>query len=244
MTPQSPFLRNKHFARPAAVSTTHEPTTVFDTEAERYDAWFDSPEGRVLFENELAALRALWRGDHRPALEVGVGTGRFAQALGVDFGIDPAAGALRFAERRGIEVKQARGEALPFPDGTFGGVLMVGTLCFAEDPAALCRDAARVLRPGGHLLVGGVPADSEWGRDYVRKSEAGHPFYRSARFHRVDELEVMLRDPGFLVVAISSTLLHSQPGAPQPESPQPRIVAEAGFVCLLARKDGRSVESR
>jgi hypothetical protein len=32
---------------------------------------------------------------------------------------------LRFAERRGIQVKQARGEELPFPDRSFGGVLMI-----------------------------------------------------------------------------------------------------------------------
>ena len=55
----------------------------FDDAVTRYDGWFDSPKGRVLFENELAAIRLLWRSDLRPALEVGVGTGRFAEALGV-----------------------------------------------------------------------------------------------------------------------------------------------------------------
>ena len=95
-----------------------ESANIFDTEAERYDAWFDSPDGRVLFENELAAIRLLWRDEFRPALEVGVGTGRFARALGEAFGIDPSAGVLPLAERRGIQVKQARGEALPFPDSS------------------------------------------------------------------------------------------------------------------------------
>lgn len=213
----------------------HEPTTIFDTEADRYDAWFDSPEGRVLFENELAAIRLLWRDDFRPALEVGVGTGRFAQALGVEFGIDPAAGALRFAERRGIQVKQARGEALPFPDGTFGGVLMIATLCFADDAAALFREAARVLRADGHLLVGDVPADSPWGKVYQRKKEAGHPYYRNARFFAVDELARMLREAGLLPVAFSSTLIQSQPDAPRTEPPRHGHIADAGFVCLLAR---------
>ena len=76
--------------------------------------------------------------------------GRFAQALGVELGIDPAAGAVRLAERRGIKVRQARGEALPFPDAAFGGVLMVATLCFANTtPSGLLREAARVLRPEG-----------------------------------------------------------------------------------------------
>jgi len=64
---------------------------MFDAEAERYDAWFDTRDGRILFQNELAVIRLLWREEFRPALEVGVGTGRFAQALEVEFGIDPAA---------------------------------------------------------------------------------------------------------------------------------------------------------
>jgi hypothetical protein len=66
--------------------------SAFDLEAERYDAWFDTPDGRILFENKLASIRLLWRDKFRPAPEVGAGTGRFAQALGVESGIDPAAG--------------------------------------------------------------------------------------------------------------------------------------------------------
>lgn len=217
---------------------------IFDAEADRYDAWFDSPEGRVLFESELAAIRMLWRDDFRPALEIGVGTGRSAQALGVEFGIDPAAGALRFAERRGIQVRQGRGEALPIPDGSFGGVLMIVTLCFADDAAALFREASRVLRSDGHLIVGDVPADSAWGKDYLRKKETGHPFYRSARFFAVDEMEAMLNESGFLPISLSSTLIQSQPSAPQIESPQPGHVPDAGFVCLLARKSRRLTPPR
>lgn len=107
----------------------------------------------MLFENELAAIRVLWRDDFRPALEVGVGTGRFAQALGVEFSIVPAVGALRRAERRGLRVKPAAPEALPFRDKTFGSVLMIATLCFADDAAVLFRKATRGLRSKSHLLV-------------------------------------------------------------------------------------------
>jgi ubiquinone/menaquinone biosynthesis C-methylase UbiE len=216
----------------------------FDEYATQYDAWFASPEGCVLFENELAAIRFLWCQVCQPALEVGVGTGRFAQALNVEFGIDPAVGSLRLAERRGIKVNQARGEAIPFPDATFGGVLMVATLCFADDAATLFREAARVLRSDGHLLVGDVPADSPWGKEDLRKKETGHPFYSSAQFYRKEALEVMLRDSGFLVVSASSTLIHSQPGASRTESRQSGHVAGAGFVCLLARKEPRLIPSR
>ena len=213
-----------------------EATNIFDAEAERYDAWFDSPKGRVLFENELASIRLLWRDDFRPALEVGVGTGRFAQALGVEFGIDPAAGALRSAERRGIQVKQARGEALPFPDATFGGVLIIATLCFADDALALMREAARVLRPNGHLLIGDIPTDSPWGEHYLRKKVEGHPFYRDAHFYTVAELTKMLCQAELLPVGFSSTLIQSRPESPEPEAARSEHVERAGFVCILAQR--------
>jgi ubiquinone/menaquinone biosynthesis C-methylase UbiE len=72
-----------------------------------------------LFSNELAAVKLLWRDEFHAALEVGVGTGRFAEALGMEYGLDPAAGALRLAAARGIRVTQGNGESLPWPDDTF-----------------------------------------------------------------------------------------------------------------------------
>jgi hypothetical protein len=84
----------------------------FDGHADRYDAWFDPPDGKTLFENELAALRLLWRDTFHPAREIGVGTGRFAQALGIKHGVDPARSALALASARGVETIPGRGEAL------------------------------------------------------------------------------------------------------------------------------------
>jgi ubiquinone/menaquinone biosynthesis C-methylase UbiE len=211
-------------------------TDIFNTEAERYDAWFDSSEGRVLFENEVAAIRLLWRDEFSPALEVGVGTGRFAQALKVEFGIDPAAGALRLAQGRGIKVKQARGEALPFPNAAFGGVLMIATLCFAGNPIGLLQEAARVLRPEGRLLIADIPRDSLWGKLYQRQKLEGHSFYRDAQFYAMDELENNVRKANLSVVGFASTLIESQPEAPRPEPARLGQIANSGFVCLLAQK--------
>ncbi len=154
----------------------------------------------------------------------------------MEFGVDSAAGALRLAERRGARVKQAGGEALPFVDGSFCGVLIVATLCCARDARALMNEAARVLRPGGHLLVGEIPGDSLWGSAYQQKAKAGHEFYRDARFYAVDELLRVLRGAGLVPVGFSSTLLQSQCGAPVAEAPERGLVAGAGFVCLLAQK--------
>ena len=53
--------------------------------AERYDRWFEVH--RPLFLSELRLVRALFPGSG-PGLEVGVGTGRFAEALGIGLGLD------------------------------------------------------------------------------------------------------------------------------------------------------------
>jgi ubiquinone/menaquinone biosynthesis C-methylase UbiE len=51
-----------------------------------------------------------------------------------------------------IEVVQAPGENLPFPDSSFDTVTLTMVLCTAPDPASVLAEAARVLRPGGNLL--------------------------------------------------------------------------------------------
>src|SRR5579875_2431038 len=150
---------------------------LFDRLAGRYDAWYEGPAGAVVFPAEVACLRPLLAGLPRPWAEVGVGSGRFAQALGVDVGLDPAAVPLALARSRGVAVVRGVGERLPFRSGALGAVLIVVTVCFADDPAALLAEARRVIRDDGAVVLGEVFADSAWGRFYQRKGAAGHPFY-------------------------------------------------------------------
>ncbi|MCL5421239.1 MAG: hypothetical protein M1461_02025 [Nitrospirae bacterium] len=82
---------------------------LFDLYANDYDRWFESPEGRVLFKLEVRAVKAVMKNIKRPFLEIGVGTGRFAEALDIGFGIDPSTDMLRLAKERGIKVKKAKG---------------------------------------------------------------------------------------------------------------------------------------
>lgn len=62
-------------------------TEPFDAHTEQYDAWFD--QHPVAFDAEVRALQALTPSTGR-RVELGVGTGRFAQALGIDEGLDPS----------------------------------------------------------------------------------------------------------------------------------------------------------
>jgi SAM-dependent methyltransferase len=209
--------------------------TPFDTAADRYEAWYDSAEGKAIFQAELDCLQPLIAGAPHPWLEIGIGTGRFASALGVDEGIDPSRPMLEIAAARGIRVCEGVGEALPYAKGAFGAVLMVATLCFLAQPARVFAEAARVLRPGGSLIVGFIPADGSWGKEYARKGQQGHPIYRDARFYRSEEVLAMARAAGFRFEAARSSLL-VPPGAPlENERAREGIEPGTGFVAVAFR---------
>ncbi|MFN3974842.1 MAG: class I SAM-dependent methyltransferase [Dehalococcoidia bacterium] len=210
---------------------------IFEHLADRYEAWFASPEGRVLFPTEVEALRPLLHSLPQPWLEVGVGTGAFAQAQGVPLGVDPARPMLAYARRRGIQVVQGVGERLPFRSGVFGGVLMVVTICFVEDALQTLRECARVLKTGGGLVVGEVERESAWGRLYQEKGRQGHPFYAHARFYTWWETGRLMLQAGLRLVRFSSTLCQGPPAPAAPEPAQEGIAPHASFVALLAVKD-------
>jgi SAM-dependent methyltransferase len=159
----------------------------------RYDEWFERHPAAYV--SELLAVRALlpWEGR---GLEIGVGTGRFAAPLGVTFGIDPAGEMLGSTRARGVTVARAVGEALPFTDAAFDYALVVTTLCFVDDALAVLREIARVLRPGGEVIIGWIDRESPLGQDYVTH-QAENVFYREATFYSAAEVEALLRETGF-----------------------------------------------
>ncbi len=216
-------MENETFRRQAA--------GVFDERAEEYDAWF---EGSLLFAIERAALQELTTPLASPKLEVGVGPGRFAEALGVEFGIDPALSPLQFAKKRGVQVCQAKGESLPYGGRSMGTVLLLFTYCFLADPIPVLRECRRVLKPGGHLVLGLIVADSPWGKMLQQKKEAGHPFYRQARFYDPAEVEQSLVGCGFSVEERRSGLGQPPEALREMEHSLPGLVSQAGFAILAA----------
>lgn len=214
---------------------------LFDDHADRYDAWYDGPAGRVLLASELACLGQLLEHLRRPYLEIGTGTGRFGTALGIQYGLDPSARALRRAHRRGLRVAQGVGEAAPFRSSKFGGILIAFTLCFAPDPLGLLKEAHRMLTPDGGLVLGELPRGTPWADFYTRRGKESDPLYAAAHFHSQDEVEEMLREAGFQVIRCRSTLFQ-RPGQPAYTQEEPRegLAPGAGFVAIAAVKAGRS----
>ncbi len=146
-----------------------------------------------------------------PLLDVGCGDGHFAAScLGttVDAGIDPHPASAAQASRTGAyrQVLVGSADALPFPAGAFGGVVSNCVLEHIPPLGAALGEIARVLRPGGKLVitvpserfatslfwpralsrVGRPDAAAAYGRWFNRISRHYHTYSREAWIGRLE----------------------------------------------------------
>ena len=207
----------------------------FDELAKEYDAWFDR-EGRVIFFIEAQAFRPLLLSLPKPWLEIGVGSGRFAQAIGIETGVDPSIRLVRMARKRGINAFVSQGEQRLFDEESFGTVFLIVTLCFLDSPREVLKEAKRILMPGGKIVLGLVLKESPWGQFYQQKKAEGHRFYKCANFYSCDEIIELLARAGFSNERIISTLFQKPEGVQHIEEPQEGYSPDAGFTIIVAGK--------
>ncbi|MGI8525345.1 MAG: ArsR/SmtB family transcription factor [Pseudolabrys sp.] len=113
---------------------------------------------------EAAISEALAGGNFRSLLDLGTGTGRMLElfgprlerGVGLDLSLEMLAVARDRLERAGLRhcsVRQGDIYDLPLADNSFDAVIIHQVLHFLDDGARAVKEAARVLRPGGSLLV-------------------------------------------------------------------------------------------
>jgi ubiquinone/menaquinone biosynthesis C-methylase UbiE len=139
--------------------------------AQQYAEPTPLPDPRV--DRKFARICALVR-EHLPCdafLDAGCGDGRYLAALAPELparraGVDISERILETARRRvDGDFRQGNLEGLPFDDGAFDLVLCSQVIEHVLDGDAAVRELARVLRPGGTLLI-----TTDNARNYVTRT--------------------------------------------------------------------------
>jgi len=131
----------------------------YDRVSGRYDRLIRVPE-RLLFGDGRPWAAGQAHGD---VLEIAIGTGRNLPHYPADArltGVDLSPGMLAIARRRADETmadvrafRVADAQQLPFADASFDAVVATLAFCSIPDDTAAMTEAARVLRPGGTLIL-------------------------------------------------------------------------------------------
>jgi len=161
--------------------------------------------------------------DGKRVLDLGCGDGLLTATLATHgaraVGIDVDRSALHAAVARmdttragSAHFVEGRIECLPFPDDAFDVVTAVTVLCLVSDRATAAREAARVLRPGGRLIVGDLGRWNTWAARRRIKGWFGSRLWRSAHFSTAAEFSRLIERAGLTVEAVRGSVYYPPVG--------------------------------
>jgi ubiquinone/menaquinone biosynthesis C-methylase UbiE len=187
------------------------PAPAEDAARIHFDRWAGAyGRSRVLPSLQKKALTELDLRSGDRLLDVACGAGALvaevAPLVERAVGVDLSEGMLEIArsrfldgdERPGkIEFVQGPSDALPFGDGEFTAVVCTTALHHFPDPQLAIEEMARVLAPGGRVVIGDACRDlvtTKIADALQRRFEAGH-----VGLQRKRDIEAMLRHAGLRV---------------------------------------------
>ena len=164
--------------------------SVFDRFSPLYDRLRPAPDRATLAPGLARADRDVER-----VLDVGGGSGQGVRALDVPDGLvaDAAPGMLRRARMHGLGTVGADASRLPLQAETVDAVLILDALHHMARPEAVVAEAARVLRPGGVLVIQEFDPTTLLGRMLVAGE---HAVGMDSVFFAPGDLEAMVRAAG------------------------------------------------
>ncbi|PWI17411.1 SAM-dependent methyltransferase [Streptomyces sp. Act143] len=198
----------------------------YDTVAEDYAERFRDPFAGAPVDRAMFAVFAELVGPGGAVADLGCGPGRATahlRSLGLDvFGLDLSAGMLAIARRENPDLLFVQGSMLDLDvaDGALAGAVSWYSSIHTpvEELPALFSEFRRVLKPGGHLLVGFQVGDEPKRHD----KPFGHDVILDFQRRQPEFVGGLLEAAGFEV--LSRTVR-----APQEQEPTPQ-------ACLIARR--------
>lgn len=126
--------------------------------------YFDACHRSAVFRERWYAAAGSW--DDKIVVDIGCGPGNLYANLGgkpkVLIGVDVAPGSLKMAQEIGYEPLLADAHALPFVSGFADIVAVNASLHHCDDMVKVLAEAARLVRPGGTLVIDHDPQLSAW----------------------------------------------------------------------------------
>jgi len=183
---------------------TKKPTRFdFNSVADTYDKWYETPEGAMYDHLEKKAiskylLRNIQGGK---LLEIGCGTGHWSQffsEFGFEVtGVDVSERMINIAQSKGIpntSFEIADGHFLPFKNGVFDVTAAIVTLEFVRDAELVVREMVRCTRrSGGQLLIGVLNMLARLNR---KRQQSPESLYAKARLFSPRQLKQLLESYG------------------------------------------------
>lgn len=201
----------------------------FDIYTDEYEKWFE--ENKTTFESELFAIRQVMPVGKK-GIEIGIGSGIFAEQLGINFGIDPSDSMLDLARKRKLNVVKGFAENLPFPDGSFDFAAFITSICFIKNPDKALKEAYRIIKAYGEIIVAFIDKNSRLGQFLIKEKE-GSKFYSVASFYSVPEVIAMIENNSFKISDIVQTL--TEINVSKVERPM-KGFGKGSFVVISAEK--------
>jgi len=171
----------------------------YDAFSAGYDDRRDVGYHRLIDDLEAEVARPYVQG--KQVLEAGCGTGLILDRMAGEatrvVGIDLSMGMVARARDRGHRVVQADLRFLPFPDASFDTVTSFKVLAHVPKPERAVAELARVLRPGGHLVLEFYNRHSL--RHVIR---ALRPSFSTSKDFAEDAIQTTFLSPGEIVALL------------------------------------------
>lgn len=87
-------------------------------------------------------------------------------------------------------------------------VVAVTVLCFVKDAAVVLKEMARVLKPGGRLIVGELGRHSTWAAIRRINGWLGSPVWSHARFRSASVLREFVKEASLIDVSVHGAIYY------------------------------------